>query len=708
MSEEIEIYYKESELPRKISGIPVSVYDILAEGMKNGFLIDLLYEDSLGNREKRRVLPEAIFFWNDDWYVAAFCHLREEERTFRLDRILSVELTGEKEESHGIAAVYREEGIPWLRFDSELEDESPDPDDGDEEILSAYEMEEKALYLDLIRYAEENRVDLIRNVLAVGMNFRLRHNCGTTPLFAAAENGSLDALKLLISSGADPLEKNDAEDTLLFRAAWFSQMEIVRYLTEELHCDPNEKNCHGWTALFAAADHYNCILMKYLLDHGADINCFDAEGKTILMHLLETNGDPEKKMRTFRFLVEMGADPDLLDRDGRGMLFYVVNNAYADGLEYLLRQKNISLEVRDKRGDNLLLSALDYFNEDIFRYPSREGRDYNDDQKKIIRILCESGVDLNGANKFGVVPLMAARGDTFEYLLKRGADPFARTKSGTTVAVCQSNDLRNIDMLAAAGVDLHLRDDSGEDPLMSAKPDLEHIKYYVEKHGFSVNDRNRKQTLLHRAAEFLEVDAVQYLLEHGADIYALNCEGKTAFEQYQSDYPYAYDSDGTEWYLYDLFDEYSNKDFAGIMISCRALDLKTLLRYPKETLSRYVNVGLGWENRTALRIVEEEWSSPARIIPEKNVIEIIDFLVSSGGNPVDDPNDDGHSLLVTCLEMNREDLAEKYLNFWLNQQESSQRRLKKLYEFYSRNSEGQEYFSLMRDFLKKNLNHETA
>ncbi len=41
----------------------------------------------------RRVEPQAIYFTNNVWIVIAFCHLRDEIREFRLDRIIDLNIT---------------------------------------------------------------------------------------------------------------------------------------------------------------------------------------------------------------------------------------------------------------------------------------------------------------------------------------------------------------------------------------------------------------------------------------------------------------------------------------------------------------------------------------------------------------------------------------------------------------------------------------
>ncbi|MCD9067444.1 YafY family transcriptional regulator [Staphylococcus pasteuri] len=49
--------------------------------------------DNISN--DRQVDPYRIIYWKNKWYLIAFCHLRNDVRTFRVDRIVSFNLTDE-------------------------------------------------------------------------------------------------------------------------------------------------------------------------------------------------------------------------------------------------------------------------------------------------------------------------------------------------------------------------------------------------------------------------------------------------------------------------------------------------------------------------------------------------------------------------------------------------------------------------------------
>lgn len=69
----------------------------LEQAVADGYSVKILYHK---NGEKqlndRLVDPYRIIYWNNKWYVIGFCHLRNDIRSFRVDRIESLMLTENK------------------------------------------------------------------------------------------------------------------------------------------------------------------------------------------------------------------------------------------------------------------------------------------------------------------------------------------------------------------------------------------------------------------------------------------------------------------------------------------------------------------------------------------------------------------------------------------------------------------------------------
>lgn len=95
---------QESMLDHHLAGLEVisrtvdpSVQPILAEleqAVAKECAIEIEYRTGRDEQsKKRRIDPYGMVYWNSKWYTVAYCHLRNEIRSFRVDRILGIELT---------------------------------------------------------------------------------------------------------------------------------------------------------------------------------------------------------------------------------------------------------------------------------------------------------------------------------------------------------------------------------------------------------------------------------------------------------------------------------------------------------------------------------------------------------------------------------------------------------------------------------------
>ena len=62
----------------------------LGEAIYGGKRLQITYIDKDGERTQRSITPAQVLGLQDYIYLRAYCHLREDERTFRLDRIVEV------------------------------------------------------------------------------------------------------------------------------------------------------------------------------------------------------------------------------------------------------------------------------------------------------------------------------------------------------------------------------------------------------------------------------------------------------------------------------------------------------------------------------------------------------------------------------------------------------------------------------------------
>ena len=125
--------------------------------------------------------------------------------------------------------------------------------------------------------AGQGRVDAVKLLLSRGAQIDARDRWGWTPLSAAVENGRMETEALLISGGADV----------------------------------NARNSDGWSPLNLAALMGKLEMVKVLLDHGADVSAANRWGDMPL-HSAMRNWHKD----AFVFLWKNGADPDAAGSDG--------------------------------------------------------------------------------------------------------------------------------------------------------------------------------------------------------------------------------------------------------------------------------------------------------------------------------------------------------------------------------------------------------
>jgi hypothetical protein len=102
----------------------------------------------------------------------------------------------------------------------------------------------------------------------------------TIPIFQAVERGGLTAMEQYLAKGGNPNQRNAKGQTLLAAAAIYRWPQIVRQLLDH-SADPNARDKQGRTPLYHAARH-SLDSVKLLLAAGADAKVRDNKGKGVL------------------------------------------------------------------------------------------------------------------------------------------------------------------------------------------------------------------------------------------------------------------------------------------------------------------------------------------------------------------------------------------------------------------------------------------
>jgi ankyrin repeat protein len=393
-----------------------------------------------------------------------------------------------------------------------------------------------------------NDLETARALLDAGANSNAANRYGVTPLSLAAENSSVAMVEALLKSGADP-----KRPMILMTAAHSGNADVVRVLVAH-GADVNEQEpSRGETALMWAASENHPEAIKVLIEQGADPNArstvltfpkdrFGLEGVvtvlprggwTVLMYAAR-QGSLEAARELAEAATTVKAGLDITDPDGTTAMVLAIINGHYD-IAALLAEKGADPNLADSTGMAALYAAADMRTlGEIYGRPARKSTS-KVSALDLIPILLRHGADPNAALKSstlyrahtpgetalgeGTTPfLRAARnGDvaTMRVLLEGGADPALKQKNGTTALMLSSG--------VGRGQGVFAKDFATEAELLEA------VKFLVE-HGADVNAANDAgQTALHIAAQASD-GIVDYLAAHGANLEAKDKQGRTPLD----------------------------------------------------------------------------------------------------------------------------------------------------------------------------------
>jgi ankyrin repeat protein len=336
-------------------------------------------------------------------------------------------------------------------------------------------------------------------------------------------------------------------ETVLMTAARAGQLEAVQVLVAHGANVNARENFRGQTALMWAAAERHPLVVKFLLDHGADskILSFDrnnsipklsaassitpmAKGGLTALDFAAREGDVESA----KAMLDAGADINQLDADSTHALTIALMNKHYTFANFLL-DRGANPNLPDNRGRTPLYAAIDARNEDYSAMPARKEDDPMP-SLAIIQALLDHGADPNMALTknlpgrsgmdsgdttldAGTTPMMrAARAGDVEVmrlLLAKDGDPKRVTGSGNNI------------LLYAAGVGYRDKNTRGDEAGA-----LEAVKLALAQ-GLDLHYANpRGETALHGAA-FRGADSiVQYLVEQGAPMDVKTKPGLTVLD----------------------------------------------------------------------------------------------------------------------------------------------------------------------------------
>jgi len=398
----------------------------------------------------------------------------------------------------------------------------------------------------------QDDVELVERLLKTGADPKAANRYGVTPLHLAAVNGSAVLIERLLKAGADPNAPGADGETALMSVARGGHVDAAKVLLEHGAAVDAREMWHGQTALMWASAQGHASMIGELLAHGADVNArsnveewerqitseprdkwlppggltpllFAArEGCVECVPVLKQAGADVNATTpngisatilalinghydTAGALVDAGTDPNLIDYVGRGALYAAIDfNTMPSSnrpAPKVIEQKLSALDVARM----LLARGADPNARLVKQSPYRAKLDRGNDV-----MLGAGTTPFLRAAKAGDIPAM-------KVLLEHGADPtLGVTRSGITP------------LMAAAGVGTNEADTTGRYKTQAQA--IEAIQLLLDR-GADVNASSTDgRTALHGAALQGYDDVIKYLAGKGADLLAKDKKGFTPLD----------------------------------------------------------------------------------------------------------------------------------------------------------------------------------
>ncbi|XP_013391608.1 tankyrase-1 isoform X2 [Lingula anatina] len=288
-------------------------------------------------------------------------------------------------------------------------------------------------------------------------------------LLEAAKAGDMEVVKKLIGIHSNTVNCRDLDgrhSTPLHFAAGYNRVAVVKFLLEH-GADVHAKDKGGLVPLHNACSYGHLEVTELLIQHGACVNVADlwkftplheasAKGKFEIVKLLLKHGaDPVKKNRdghTPLDLVKEG-DQDVADiLRGDAALLEAAKKGNLDRVKKLATPDNINCRDQQGRNSTPLHLAAGYNNVEVAEF------------------LLEHGADVNAQDKGGLIPLHNASSyghvDIAALLIKFSANVNAVDRWGFTPLheASQKGRTQLCALLLAHGADPTMKNQEGQTP----------------------------------------------------------------------------------------------------------------------------------------------------------------------------------------------------------------------------------------------------
>ena len=423
--------------------------------------------------------------------------------------------------------------------------------------------------------AQSGHIGIISFLVMAGAEIDKKNGLYVTPLVIAVNTANTDAVKAILSSGANPdyadMYGNRAIDFVAGRGSHSKKaIEIARELIKagaDIGVSPNmnmsyppihmaikdscgemidlfleqkgilEQTDHekGFTPFLLAVDIGNAPLVEKILAKGGKASAKDRYNRNAL-HIALENG----RLSLFKKLSKkIKFDPNDKDIYGKNLFLRAVSIGTTNAVKMANSIKGVDKSAKDIKGNTALHILCSFKSDDTFNsligevdaHALNEANMHGNTPLHIAAMsnskagaitLVEMGAKLDFENEKGLTPLaqsvISESYDVSDVLLKAGADHTKTYDNGESLAhmAVKMSDIDMLRVLHENEVALEGKNNQGDTPLhiAVAKKNITLIKFLVEEAGveLSIQNQNRK-TPVHIAVDLGEEDLLSYFKE---------------------------------------------------------------------------------------------------------------------------------------------------------------------------------------------------
>ncbi|XP_063923969.1 uncharacterized protein LOC135138056 isoform X2 [Zophobas morio] len=390
--------------------------------------------------------------------------------------------------------------------------------------------------------SNEVNLDMIKMFLAKGINVNAQNKNGTTALQIACRNNDYELTELLLGSGAS-ININDKHNKNVLHYASESKKnnrDIIKLLHEK-NIGVNVQDKYGTTALQFACLEGVYENAKILLYFRASVNIKDENNNNALHYAIKSGRNNQD---IIQLLIDNGIDLNTRNKNGTTALHLACLEGINANVQMLLDSGTL-INIMDKDQNNALHYASESMNNNVhvMKLLIEKGIHVNDQNKygttalqiaclegvyENAKILLDCGASINIANNANNNALHFAseskkdnRG-VIKLLIEKGIDVNAQNENGKTALqfACLEGIYENAEMLLDFSASIGITDEDNNNALHYASSaenvNRSLIKLLIEK-GININAQNKNGMTALQLARLEGIqENVQMLLNLGA------------------------------------------------------------------------------------------------------------------------------------------------------------------------------------------------